>query len=159
LRVVAQALGVTLGTAGKRLYTARLRLRRSLPRDLAARFLAGAPSPAFTRRVQAGLFDEFVGEYRFASRPDRVVSIRREGDVLASYAGGQRSVLAAAESDTLVALAFDGEGRFERDRKGRVSHFVYYEFGRRLGVARRLEAAATTGDPKGSRGRVHLPAG
>jgi hypothetical protein len=86
-----------------------------------------------------------VGEYRFANRPDHPVTIRREGDVLASYAGGQRSVLALRKPDTLASTEFDGEGRFQRNRHGQVSHFVYYEFGRRLGVARKVNRAQRTG--------------
>jgi RNA polymerase sigma factor (sigma-70 family) len=141
LKVVASVLGLSVGSAGKRIYTARLRLRRSLPRSIAERFLAVGPTPAFARRVQAGMFTEFEGEYRFTSRPDHAVIIRREGDVLAGYAGGQRIVLASREPDMLVATVFDGEGRFQRDRHGHVSHFVYYEFGRRLGVARKVNPA------------------
>src|SRR6185503_15426297 len=39
LRFVAQALGVSAGTAGKRVYAARLRLRRALPSTVTERFL------------------------------------------------------------------------------------------------------------------------
>ena len=142
LKVVAQVLGLSVGNAGKRIYTARLRLRRCLPRSIAEDFLLVAPTPAFAERVQAGVFNEFVGEYRFANRPNHTVTIRREGDVLAGYAGGQRNVLASRKPDTLVPTEFDGEGRFQRNRRGHVSHFMYYEFGRRLGVARKLKPAS-----------------
>jgi hypothetical protein len=37
-----------------------------------------------------------------------------------------------------LSTEFDGEACFLRDRQGRVTGFVYYEFGRRLGVARRV---------------------
>jgi hypothetical protein len=37
----------------------------------------------------------------------------------------------------LITTEFDGEGRCHRDRSGRVAHFVYYEFGARLGIARK----------------------
>jgi RNA polymerase sigma-70 factor (ECF subfamily) len=138
LRGVARVLGVTVASAGKRLYSARLRLRRSLPRSIAETFLVPGPSPAFTRRVQAGGFDDFMGEYHFARRPDHPVIIRREGDLLVSYAGGQRNVLASPRENSLAASEFDGEARFRRNRRGRVSHFIYYEFGRRLGIARKV---------------------
>jgi RNA polymerase sigma-70 factor (ECF subfamily) len=138
LRGIARALRVSEGDAGKCLYRARLRLRRSLARSVAEAFLAGAPTPAFVRRVQAGVFDEFVGEYRFAKRPRQPVMLCREGDVLVSHAGGQRNVLASLRSDTLAATEFDGEARFQRGRDGRISHFIYYEFGRRLGVANKV---------------------
>jgi hypothetical protein len=126
---------VSVGLAGKRIYSARLRIRRALPRSITEIFLAAAPTPALRRRVLAGVLDEFVGEYRFRSHPDRRVILRREGDVLASYAGGQRNVLASQRQDTLAPAEYDGEARFERDRRGLVTCFVYYEFGRRLGVA------------------------
>ena len=139
LQAVARALGITVGHAGKRVYDARLRLRRALPRGLTESFWMGAPTPSFARRVRAGLLDELVGEYRFDERPSHRVVVRREGDVLASYAGGQRSVLTSSEPDTFTPAEYDGEARIRRTPRGRVSHFVYYEFGRRLGVARKLE--------------------
>ena len=138
LRDTARAMGTSVGTAGKRLHSARLRLRRTLSRDFAAA-IAG-PSTAFTRAVLAGVFREFEGEYRFPGRPRQPVLIRRMGNLLLSYAGGQRNVLASRERDTLTAVEFDGEARFERYRNGRIRQFVYYEFGRRLGVARKIRA-------------------
>jgi len=142
LREIARALGVSVGLAGKRIYTARLRLRRALPRSITVTFLATTPAPAFTRRIRAGVFDEFVGEYRFPNRPDHRVVVRREGQVLASYAGGQRNVLASRRQDVLAPTEYDGEARFQRNRRGRVTRFVYYEFGRRLGVAHRVARRA-----------------
>lgn len=138
LQGIARVLKVSVSNAGKYLYTARLRLRRSLPRDIAEAFLAGAPTPAFARRVLSGVFDEFVGEYRFAKRPRHTVTLRREGDILVGHAGGQRNLLASLQSDTLAATEFDGEARFRRSRDGHISHFIYYEFGRRLGVAHKV---------------------
>src|SRR5262245_52669195 len=145
LRAIARALGVSVGLAGKRIYTARLRLRRALPRSITESFLAAAPTLAFTRRVRAGVLDEFVGEYRFPNRPNQRVIVRREGEVLASYAGGQRNVLASRRQDTLTPTEYDGEARFRRDRRGRITRFDYYEFGRRLGVAHRV--ARSPGSP------------
>lgn len=136
LRDTARAMGTTVGTAGKRLYSARLRLRRTLSRSIAAA-IAG-PTAAFTRAVLAGVFREFEGEYRFPGRPRQPVLIRSVGNLLLSYAGGQRNVLASRKRDTLTAVEFDGEARFQRYRDGRIRQFVYYEFGRRLGVARKI---------------------
>lgn len=149
-RIIAQILDMSEGSVGKRLYSARLRLRRLLPRSLAAQFLVTAPSRDFLRRVQAGVFDEFVGRYRFEKRPDRVVSIRRAGDLLISEGGGQRNVLASRTTDVLVPTEFDGEGRFKRNRRGKISHFVYYEFGRRLGVAKKMAASRRIAERAGS---------
>lgn len=137
LRAIAQATRVPAGTVGKRLHAARIALRRRLPRSIASAFLAGAPTAAFTRRIQAGMLAEFEGEYRFPTRPDRPVLIRREGVLLVAYGGGQRSVLASTEPDVLHATEFDGDARFRRDRRGRITHFVYYEFGQRLGIAQK----------------------
>lgn len=138
LRTIARELHVSAGNAGKLIYNARLDLRRRLPRSVAAEFLARRPTTAFARRVRAGLFDDVVGEYRFPARPDHAVLICREGDRLVSYAGGQRNVLASRVRGALVATEFDGEARFRRDDRGRVKELIYYEFGRRLGVARRV---------------------
>jgi len=33
---------------------------------------------------------------------------------------------------------FDGEGPFGRNKRGGITHFIYYEFGRRLGKAKRV---------------------
>jgi RNA polymerase sigma-70 factor (ECF subfamily) len=138
LRAVARELDVSEARAGKLVYEGRLRLRGSLPRSVAEEFLARRPTTAFTRRVRAGVFDEIVGDYRFEKRPELTVRIRREGDRLVSYAAHQRHVLASRASEALVATEFDGEGRFRRDARGRVKDFIYYEFGKRLGVARKI---------------------
>ena len=140
LRGLAQSMGISAGNAGKRVHSARLRLRRRLPRSIVDSFLATAPTPAFTRRVQAGVFAEFEGEYRFPERPDHQVLVRREGALLVSYAGGQRNVLASRKDDVLTATEFDGEARFRRNRAGRITHFAYYEFGHRLGVASKVNS-------------------
>ena len=145
LRAVARALGVTVGSAGKRVYDARLRLRRGLPRSITESFWMSAPTLSFARRAHAGLLDELAGEYRFDERPSHRVFVRREGDVLVSYAGGQRNVLTSRTPDTLAAAEYDGEARFRRNRRGHVSHFIYYEFGRRLGVARKLNGRKSGG--------------
>jgi hypothetical protein len=138
LRGIARMLETSVAGAGKCVYAARLRLRRRLPRTMAEAFLAAKPTRAFAQSVQAGVFDEFAGEYRFAKRPDHTVIIRRERDALTCYAGGQRNILASCGLDTLATTEFDGEGRFRRDRRGRIRDFIYYEFGRRMGVAQKL---------------------
>ncbi len=133
-------LGDAPGTVGKRLHTARLRVRRALPRSVRSEFVRLSPSEAFAERVRRGLLDEYVGRYRFERRPDHVVTITREGDSLISSAGDQRHVLASGGDHSLLTRHYDGEGRFRRDRRGAITHFVYYEFGRRLGVARKIGA-------------------
>jgi len=138
LREVARTLDITVASAGKRIYSGRLRLRRELPRSVARRFLGAGPSRSFVRDVQAGIFDDFLGEYRFPTRPDRPVVVRREGSQMVGYAGGQRCVLASRHFSRLNPTEFDGEVRFRRDRRGRVTQLVYHEFGRRLGVAHKV---------------------
>ena len=135
---VARALGVSVSGAGKRVFEARLRLRRTLPPSVTASFLSAPASLALVLGVESGMLDEFVGEYRFDKRPDRTLTIRREGNALVCCGGGQQSVLSMRKRDTLVPTEFDGEGRFRRNQEGQVSHFVYYEFGRRLGIARKM---------------------
>ena len=135
---IARLLRLKPGTVGKRLHSARLRIRRALPRSVRGDFVRIAPSPAFAERVRRGLLDEYIGEYRFDERPDLHVSRYREGDTLISDAGGQRNVLVSVGEESLSPSQYDGEGRFRRNRRGEVTHFVYYEFGKRLGIARRM---------------------
>jgi RNA polymerase sigma-70 factor (ECF subfamily) len=134
---IARLLHLKPGTVGKRLHSARLRIRRRLPRSVRSEFVRATPSAEFASRVRQGLLDEYVGEYRFDSRPDHLVRITRAGDSLVSYAGGQRHVLVSIDEQSLVTSHFDGEGRFRRNPSGHITHFVYYEFGRRLGIARK----------------------
>jgi RNA polymerase sigma factor (sigma-70 family) len=97
---------------------------------------------AFAARVRRGLFDAYLGRYRYEQRPDLVVHITREGDRLFGEAAGQRNELFARRADSAGALRtreFDGRGEFIRDARGRVTHFVYYEFGREMGRARKID--------------------
>lgn len=141
-RDIARLLRLKPGTVGKRLHSGRIRVRRGLPPSVRGEFVRLSPSRKFVERVRLGLFDEYVGVYRFERRPDLVVSIAREGDLLVSEAGAQRNVLLSLRDESLLASNYDGEGRFRRNRRGRVTHFVYYEFGRRLGIARKTDSGA-----------------
>lgn len=135
---IARILGIPAGTVGKLLYSARLAIRRNLPRSARAELVELRPSRRFLQAVKEGLLDEYTGEYRFDSRPDQTVRIERQGEYLVSDAGGQRTVLVSLREGALAAVAFDGEGRFQRDHRGRIVQFAYYEFGARLGVARKI---------------------
>lgn len=135
---IARLLRLKPGTVGKRLHSARLRMRRALPGSVRNEFVGFAPFRQFSERVRRGLLDEYVGRYRFDRRPDHVVSIFREGDSLVSEAVGQRHVLVSLGENSLATHHYDGEGRFRRNRHGEVTHFVYYEFGKRLGIARKI---------------------
>jgi RNA polymerase sigma-70 factor (ECF subfamily) len=137
---IAKLLRLKPGTVGKRLHSARLRIRRGLPRSVRADFVRLAPSKEFLEQVRRGLLDEYVGQYRFEERPDLEVTITRDGDSLVSEANGQRHVLISLGKESLLTVHYDGEGRFRRSRRGQVTHFVYYEFGKRLGVARKTSA-------------------
>ena len=138
---IARLLRVKPGTVGKRMHSARLRIRRRLPRSVRGDFVRHQPSAEFVALVRSGLLDDYIGEYRFERRPDHVVRITREGGFLLGESGGQRHVLASLDDHSLVAVHYDGEGRFRRNRRGEVTGFVYYEFGRRLGVARKLRTS------------------
>lgn len=139
---IARLLRVKPGTVGKRLHSARLRIRRRLPRSVRSDFVRHVPSAVFSAQVCSGLLDDYIGEYRFDLRPDHVVRITREGSYLLSESGGQRHVLASVDEHSLVAMHYDGEGRFRRNRRGKVTGFVYYEFGRRLGVAQKVRPSS-----------------
>jgi RNA polymerase sigma-70 factor (ECF subfamily) len=138
---IGRLLGLKPGTVGKRLHSARQRIRRGLPRSVRSDFIRLSPSVRFAQRVRLGLLDEYLGEYRFDRRRDHLVSIIRDGDTLISESGGQRHVLVSVAEQSLVTNQYDGEGRFRRNRQGEVTHFVYYEFGKRLGIARKIGAS------------------
>ena len=144
---VSRLMRLKPGTVGKRLHSARIRIRRRLPSSVRMDFVPLARSRAFIDDVRRGLFDEYTGEYRFVHHPDRVVSITRQGDCLVSEAAGQRHVLLSAGEASLITRHYDGEGRFRRNRRGRVTGFVYYEFGRRMGVARKLPHRSRAASP------------
>lgn len=137
---IAKLLRLKSGTVGKRLHSARLRIRRGLPRSVRADFVRLRPTRQFAEQVSCRLLEEYVGEYRFERRPDLVVRITRDGDSLVSDGGGQRHPAVIVGKSSLLAATYDGEARFRRNRRGEVTHFVYYEFGRRLGVARKMSA-------------------
>jgi RNA polymerase sigma factor (sigma-70 family) len=140
---IARLLRLKPGTVGKRLHAARLRIRRGLPPCVRGDFVRLVSPKQFVERIRRGLLDEYTGEYRFERRPDHVVRITRNGDSLISDSGGQRHALVCGGEHSLLARHYDGEGRFCRNRRGEVTHFVYYECGRRLGVARKVKASAT----------------
>lgn len=140
---IAAILRIPRGTVGKRLYSARICIRRNLPPEVRKDYIPLRPSLPFLQKVKMGLFDEYAGDYRFKERPDRVVRVRREGMSLVSYGGGQRNILASIGDDELITAEFDGRGRFERNRAGRIVGFVYYEFGARLGVATKIRQRGT----------------
>ena len=136
---IGRLLGMKPGTVGKRLHSARLRIRRGLPRSVRGDFVRIAPSGAFAERVRRGLLDEYIGQYRFERRPDLLISIVKEGDTLISESAGQRNLLVSVAEHSLLTSHYDGEGRFRRNRRGEVTHFVYYEFGKRMGIARKID--------------------
>src|SRR5262245_6026965 len=127
-RDISRFLGVPVTTVAKRLFAARERLRGSLVDRLKQDFVAHRPSrnQTFAQKVREGIYDEYVGQYRFEQRPDLLVTIRREGDKLFSEGGGQTHRLSARRNsdNELVMKEFDGRGKFVRDRKGNVSHLI-----------------------------------
>lgn len=139
---ISAFLEVPLTTVAKRLYSARVRLRGMVMGGFKNDFTAHRPSrnETFAERVKAGIYDEYVGQYKFAVRPELLVTIKREGERLMSEAAGQRNELFAndeSESE-LLTKEFDGRGQFVRDKQGRISHLIYYEFGREMGRAKKI---------------------
>ena len=139
---ISAFLDVPLTTVVKRLYSARVRLRAMVMDGFKNKLNAHRPSRdgSFAAKVKAGIYDEYTGQYRFELRPELVVTIKREGERLMSEAAGQRNELFAndgAESELLIK-EFDGKGEFVRDKQGRVSHLIYYEFGNEMGRAQKI---------------------
>jgi RNA polymerase sigma factor (sigma-70 family) len=138
-RDISTFLGVPQTTVAKRLYSARERLRDMVFDDLKKDFTAHRPSrnTVFARKVRAGIYDEYVGQYRFELRPELIVTIRRQGDKLIGEGGGQTNELYAKGRTTseLRTREFDGRGRFVRNAAGAISHLIYYEFGVEMGRA------------------------
>jgi RNA polymerase sigma factor (sigma-70 family) len=139
---ISRFLEVPTTTVAKRLYSARVHLRGRIKKDFKEVFMAHRPSRSrsFAEKVRDGIFDEYVGEYRYELRPELTVNIRREGNKLLAESNGQTSELFAEnDSETeLSAKEFDGRGRFVRDKKGRVTHVIYYEFGQEMGQAKKI---------------------
>jgi len=139
---ISAFLNVPPTTVAKRLYSARVRLRGMMMDGFKNDLTAHRPSRdgSFAEKVKAGIYDEYIGQYRFELRPELVVTIKREGESLMSEAAGQRNELFAndgAESE-LLTKEFDGRGSFVRNEQGRVSHLIYFEFGREMGLAKKI---------------------
>jgi RNA polymerase sigma factor (sigma-70 family) len=139
---ISAFLNVPLTTVAKRLYSARMRLKTMLMDEVRNDLAAHRPSRdgSFAEKVRAGIYDEFIGQYRFELRPELVVTISREGEQLIGEAGGQRNQLFAREEakGELLTSEFDGRGQFVRNEQGQISHLIYYEFGNELGVAKKI---------------------
>jgi RNA polymerase sigma factor (sigma-70 family) len=139
---ISAFLELPLTTVAKRLYSARVRLRGMLMEGFKNDLAAHRPSrnQTFAQKVQAGIYDEYIGQYRFDLRPELVVAIKREGDMLVSEGGGQRNELfARGESESeLLTKEFDGSGKFVRNQQGRITHLIYSEFGCELGLAKKI---------------------
>ena len=135
-------LEVPMTTVAKRLYSARRRLKDTMLEKFKDGLLARRPSRnlSFEEKVKAGIYDEYVGQYRFEDRPDLVVSIKREGCRLMSESANQRNELFAKDGFEweLLAKEFDGKGEFIRNKRGQITHLVYYEFGCQMGMATKI---------------------
>jgi len=139
---ISAFLEVPLTTVAKRLYSARIRLRGILMDRFKTDLTAHCPSrnETFAEKVKAGIYDEYIGQYGFELRPELVITIIRDGGRLMSKAAGQRNQLFAnggSESE-LLTKEFDGRGSFVRNEQGRVTHLIYYEFGREMGLAKKI---------------------
>jgi RNA polymerase sigma factor (sigma-70 family) len=139
---ISTFLGVPLTTVAKRLYSAKGRLRNMTTGRFKNDFTIHRPSrnQTFAEKVKAGIYDEYTGQYRFELRPELVVTIKRVGDRLLGEGGDQINELFAKHGaeQQLSTKEFDGAGQFVRNRSGRISHFIYFEFGQEMGRARKL---------------------
>jgi RNA polymerase sigma factor (sigma-70 family) len=141
-REISAFLNVPLTTVAKRLYSARVRLRVILMDRFKNDLTEHRPSrdASFAEKVRAGIYDEYLGQYRFELRPELVVTIRREGEHLIGEAAGQRNELFASDQakGELLTKEFDGRGKFVRNKQGHISHLIYHEFGNEMGVAKKI---------------------
>ncbi len=139
---ISQFLELPMTTVAKRLYSARVRLREQILDDFKNDLAAHRPSrnESFAEKVKAGIYDEYTGQYKFEQRPELIVTIKREGDKLLSESAGQRNELFARDEskNELSASEFDGKGEFVRNKRGEITHLVYYEFGREMGQAKKI---------------------
>jgi RNA polymerase sigma factor (sigma-70 family) len=139
---ISAFLGLPPTTVAKRLYSARQRLKGLLMSKFKKELVSKRPSRSstFADKVRSGLYDEYVGRYRFDERPELIVTIERDGETLIGEAAGQRNVLLqnGRKKNELNTREFDGRGRFIRNRRGRITHLVYYEFGQEMGTAKKI---------------------
>jgi len=144
---IAQFLGVPRSTIAKRLFAARKKLAAMLePLRLGIAHCRPSRTARFAAMVRAGIYDDYTGLYRYVRRPQLTVSVKRIGNRLISFSNGQRnSVLLGARISELRAGEFDGRAEFFRDPSGKITHFVYYEFGKRMGIARKTTASMSAG--------------
>ena len=137
---IARFLEIPQTTVVKRLYSARKRLAAALaPLETTIESSRPSRNREFAAMIRAGIYDDYVGLYRFNRRPDLTVKIERVRNRLVTLSAGQRNtVQLGARLSELRSGEFDGQARFVRGSSGRVTHFVYYKFGRRLGTATKL---------------------
>jgi RNA polymerase sigma factor (sigma-70 family) len=139
---ISAFLNVPLTTVAKRLYSAKVRLRAMTMDRFKNDFKVHRPSRnrSFAEKVKAGIYDEYTGQYRFELRPELIVTIKRVGDRLVGEGGNQINELFARDGSDheLSTKEFDGTGKFVRNNRGRISHLIYYEFGKEMGRAKKL---------------------
>ena len=98
---ISAFLNVPLTTVAKRLYSARVRLRAMMVDAFKNDLTVHRPSRdgSFAEKVKAGIYDEYIGQYKFELRPELVVTITREGEHLIGEAAGQRNELFCQRPD------------------------------------------------------------
>ena len=137
---IAAFLEVPTTTVAKRLYSARNQLRDIMVEEFKNKLDEHRPSrnKEFADEVQSEILDTYVGRYRFELRPDLIVSLRREGNKLVGEAVKQKNELLANADDVFSISEFNGQVRCIRNEQGQVTHFIYYESGRELGLAKKI---------------------
>ena len=93
----------------------------------------------FADEVRSEILNTYVGRYQFEYRPDLIVSVRREGGKLVGEAVTQKNELLANADDVFSLREFNGQVRFIRNEQGEVTHFIYYESERELGLAMKID--------------------
>jgi CubicO group peptidase (beta-lactamase class C family) len=110
-----------------------------ISRDLSAIVFGERPAvPAVRRvaRVDAAVYDEYVGDYQLA--PNVTITVSKEGDQLAVQATGQPRDIAIPESaTTFYSRISPVRLSFVRDAAGKVSRLVLHESSRDLVAPRK----------------------
>lgn len=81
-------------------------------------------------KIDAKLFDDYVGQYSFLSDPDFVLSFWREGDKFLLQPTSQGRIEIFPESDTKFFLkVIEAQATFVRDAQGKVTGLVWRQNG------------------------------
>jgi hypothetical protein len=100
------------------------------------------PEPK-TAKVDASILDAYVGRYEWA--PTLISRIERKGDALLEHLGAGEPVELRPETETTFFVPGAAAGGdvsrvvFAKDARGRVTHYIYREFGATDRIVKKIE--------------------